>query len=77
MEASSKVKLPVHTEEVGLVTAEIYCEDDIYHLFLAGDTVRSFLGSSKHFQDCKAEVSRLRQLANSEMFRSLVTAQDL
>ncbi len=75
MEVRSKLNFPVHTEEIGLVTAEIYCDDDTYHLFLAGDTVRSFIGSSKHFQDCREEISRLQQLAGSDMFRSLVAAQ--
>lgn len=77
MEVGSKVEFPVHTEEVGLVTVEIYCKDDIYYLFLAGDTVRSFIGSSKHFQDCREEISRLQQLADSDLFRNLVAAQNL
>jgi len=72
MEVRSKLNFPVHTEEIGLVTAEIYCDDETYHLFLAGDTVRSFIGDYKHFQDCREEISRLQQLAGSDLFRSLV-----
>ncbi len=75
MEVKSKLNFPVHTEEIGLVTVEIYCDDDTYHLFLADDNVRSFIGSSKHFQDCREDISRLQQLAGSDMFRSLVAAQ--
>ena len=51
MEVRSNLDFLIHTEEIGLITAEIYWDDDTYHLFLAGDTVRSFIGSSKHFQD--------------------------
>ena len=77
MEVKSKLRVPVHTEEVGLVTAEIYFEDCIYYLFIAGDTLKSFLGSSKHLQDCKEEISRLQQLADSDLFRNVVAAQNL
>ena len=77
MQIKSKPRVPEHTEEVGLVTAEIYFEDDIYYLFIAGDTTKSFIGSSKSLQDCKEEITRLQQLADSDLFRNLVAAQNL
>ena len=77
MGVKTKLGIPEHTEEVGLVTAEIYFEDDIYHLFIVGDTVKSLIRSSNNLQDCKEEISRLQQLADSDLFRNLVAAQNL
>ena len=48
MEVRSKLNFPVHTEEIGLVTAEIYCEDDTYHLFLAGVCLILLIGPVRY-----------------------------
>ncbi len=60
---------PVYSQKVGLVTVEVYqCEGE-YRLFIVGDNLASFLGSSESLDDCIQEIRSLQQLADSDLFK--------
>ncbi len=60
---------PVYSQEIGLVTAEIYQSEGKYGLFIVGDNLASFLGSSESLDDCIQEIRSLQQLADSDLFK--------
>ncbi len=60
---------PVYIQEVGLVTAEVYQSEGKYRLFIVGDNVKSFLGSSESLDDCVDEIRSLQQLVKSDLFK--------
>ena len=64
----------VLTESIGIVTVEVYLDEGIYSLFLAGDSVKGFIGSFRSIEDCKREVDWLRQVAESESFQQAASA---
>ena len=55
---------PLHTEQVGISEAEVYCEQGTYYVFLMGDQVACFLGATKSFEDCLEEIKCLKELAS-------------
>lgn len=63
----------VHTEDVGPMTVEIYRQEDTYFVFVVGEEVASFLGSSQSFEDCLEEIKCLKSLAESDLFQQAVS----
>ncbi len=61
------INAPVYSQEIGLVTAEIYQSEGKYQLFIVGDNLASFLGSSESLDDCIEEIRLLQQLADSDL----------
>ena len=61
---------PVYSQEIGLVTAEIYQSAGTYRLFIVGDSLTSFLGSSDSLADCIAEIRSLQQVADSRLYKN-------
>ncbi len=49
------------------VTAEIYQFEGKYGLFIVGDNLASFLGSSESLDDCIEEIRSLQQIADSNV----------
>ncbi len=74
MNARHKQVRPVLTESVGIVTAEIYLDDGVYSVFLAGDSVKGFIGRFRSIEDCKSEIDWLRQVTESELFKQAASA---
>ncbi len=70
---SEEVK-PVFTVIVGLVTAEVYHEEGSYNVYLAGDSVKAFIGSYRSIADCRRELDWLRRVADSELFKQTASA---
>ncbi len=64
----------VLTESIGIVTAEVYLDEGIYSLFLAGDSVKGFIGFFQSIEDCKREINWLRQVTESESFQQAASA---
>lgn len=62
----------VYTEELGPVRVEVYLDEGMYHVFVVGDQVACFLGSSAQFEDCLEEISSLRRTAESADFQQLI-----
>ena len=60
--------LPIYTETVGLVSAEVYKYGGVYSLYVVGDQVTCFLGNCKSLEDCQEEIKLLSKLANSFPF---------
>ncbi len=60
----------VYVKQVGLSVAEVYYRDSGYSLYLKGDQVACYMGSSKSFKDCVEEINCLVELA-----RDLVRAK--
>ena len=58
-------ELPVYTQSLGWVNAEVYQYDGVYSLFVVGDQVMCFLGNSNSLEDCREEIKSLRKLARS------------
>ena len=63
------INAPVYSQEIGLVTAEIYQSEGKYGLFIVGDNLASFLGSSESMDDCIEEIRSLKQVADSEDYK--------
>ena len=59
----------VHTEDLGPVAVEIYFQEGAYSVFIVGEEVASFLGSSHSLEDCMEEIKCLKRLAESDVFR--------
>ncbi len=64
---------PLFTVTVGLVTAEVYLDEGIYNVFVAGDTVKAFFGSFRTIEDCQRGLDWLMQFADSEFFKQAVS----
>ena len=60
---------PVYSQGIGLVTAEIYQSAGTYRLFIVGDNLASFLGSSESLDDCIEEIRSLEQVAESNLYK--------
>lgn len=69
MTKALEIDVPVYSQEIGLVTAEIYQSEGKYNLFIVGDTLASFLGSSESLDDCIEEIRSLQQLADSDRYK--------
>ncbi len=59
----------VATITVGIVTAEIYLDEEGYNIFLVGDNVKVFIGCFPSIEDCQREIEWLRQVGDSEIFK--------
>ncbi len=55
---------PIYSQEIGLARAEIYQSEGRYELFIVGDNLASFLGSSDSLDDCIEEIRSLQRVAN-------------
>ena len=55
---------PIYSQEIGLARAEIYQSEGKYELFIVGDNLASFLGSSESLDDCIEEIRSLQRVAN-------------
>ena len=64
-----KLGYPVYAERVGLATAEVYYEQGVYQVFVVGDCLRSFLGSTPSLDECKAEIVMLLE-GGEEAFKA-------
>ena len=60
---------PVYSQEIGPVTAAIYQCQGKYGLFIVGDNLASYLGSSESLDDCIEEIRSLQQLADSDRYK--------
>ena len=60
--------IPIYTEPLGLVSAEVYKNDGGYSLFVVGDQVMCFLGNCDSLEDCQEEIKLLSRLANAFPF---------
>lgn len=60
---------PVYTRHLGTVSAEVYQSEDIYRVFIVGETVASFLGNSSSLEDCKEEIRCLESLVESDVYQ--------
>jgi len=63
---------PVYSQNLGLVEAEVYATDTGYQVFIVGENLRSYLGSSYSMDDCLDEIGSLQQLVESETFQQEV-----
>ena len=63
---------PVYSQNLGLVEAEVYATDAGYQVFIVGETLTSYLGSSLLLDDCLAEIRSLQVLVESEAFQQEV-----
>ncbi len=54
----------VYVKRVGSSAAEVYYQDYGYSLYLMGDQVACYVGSSKCFKDCLEEINYLLELAS-------------
>jgi len=63
------INAPVYSQEIGLATAEIYQSEGNYELFIVGDNLASFLGSSESLDDCIEEIRSLQQVADSNLYK--------
>ena len=63
---------PVYSQNLGLVEAEVYATDSGYQVFIVGETLTSYLGSSLSLDDCLEEIKSLRQLVESDTFQQEV-----
>ncbi len=63
------INAPVYSQEIGLVTAEIYRSEGKYRLFIVADNLASFLGSSESLDDCIEEIRWLQQVADSNLYK--------
>ena len=62
----------VYSQKLGLVEAEVYATDAGYQVFIVGETLTSYLGSSLSLDDCLEEIRSLKQLVESETFQQEV-----
>ncbi len=60
---------PVYSQNLGLVEAEVYATESGYQVFIVGEDLRSYLGSSFSLDDCVEEIRSLQQLVESETFQ--------
>ena len=63
---------PVYSQKLGLVEAEVYATGAGYQVFIVGETLTSYLGSSLLLDDCLEEIRSLKQLVESETFQQEV-----
>ncbi len=59
----------MHTEDLGPVTVAVFCQEGTYSVFIIGEEVASFLGSSQSLEDCMEEIKCLKGLVESDLFR--------
>ena len=62
----------VYSQNLGLVDAEVYATDAGYQVFIVGESLRSYLGSSHSLDDCLEEIRSLKQLVESDKFQQEV-----
>ena len=55
---------PIYSQEIGLARAEIYQSEGKYELFIVGDNLASFLGSSVSLDECIEEIRSLQRVAD-------------
>ena len=63
---------PAYSLNLGLVEAEVYATDSGYQVFIVGESLNSYLGSSFSLDDCIEEIRSLQQLVESETFHQEV-----
>ena len=71
-----EAEYPVYIEELGLSKAEVYLKEGIYWVFVTGDQLACFLGSSSSMEDCKEEIKSIRELAQSDLFQQAIASTD-
>lgn len=64
---SKYLGVPVYTEVLSLATAEVYRIEGAYCVFLVGDRLASFVGSSPSLEDCKTEIRRLKEMMEPQV----------
>ena len=67
---------PVYSQEMGLVTAEVYQSDGVYGVYIVGDCLSSYLGSSESLDDCIDEIRSLQQVAESDLYKREIARLD-
>ena len=60
---------PIYTQSLGMVSGEVYSSDGGYQVFIVGDELVSFIGSTPSLDDCKEEIRCLAALVGSEDFQ--------
>ena len=63
---------PIYSHELGSVVAEVYYTGAEYQVFIVGERLASFLGSSTSLDDCMEEISSLQCLVESDAFQGEV-----
>ena len=69
MTKTLEINAPVYSQEIGLVAANIYHFEGQYKLFIVGETLATYLGSSESLDDCIEEIRSLQQLADSDRYK--------
>ena len=64
-----RVGTPVYLRDLDDIRVEVYYKDQVYSVFIVGETIASFLGTSSSFEDCLEEIEALERLVNSEVYR--------
>ncbi len=64
-----RVGTPVYLRDLDDIRVEVYYKDQVYSVFIVGETIASFLGTSSSFEDCLEEIDALERLVNSEVYR--------
>ena len=59
---------PVYTQALGNLSAEVYSSDEGYQVFIVGDELASYIGSTPSLDHCKEEIRCLQSLVQSEDF---------
>ena len=60
---------PIYSRALGSVTAEVYPSEEGYKVFIVGEHLASFLGTSTSLEDCKEEIRSLERLVESDVFQ--------
>ena len=60
---------PVYTQALGIVSAEVYASNEGYQVFIVGEELVSFIGSTPSLDDCKEEIRCLEALVKSDDFQ--------
>ena len=64
-----RVGTPVYLRDLDDIRVEVYYKDQVYSVFIVGETIASFLGTSSSFENCLEEIDALERLVNSEVYR--------
>ncbi len=62
----------VYSQNLGLVDAEVYATEAGYQVFIVGENLKSYLGSSFSLDDCLEEIRSLQLLVESGYFQQEV-----
>ena len=64
-----RVGTPVYSRDLDDVRVEVYFSGQVYSVFIVGETIASFLGTSPSFDDCLEEIDALVRLVNSGVYQ--------